>query len=236
MSFFQDLMSVWKKRDLVFRERIQESEDVYSFIFAKSEDLTWRAGQYGLFSIAHTKIKNPTKPFSIASAPAENSVRITTRIPGSPSDFKKALLELKPGMTVKMSGPLGSFYPEENGPTLLVAGGIGMTPFRSILMQRKAEGKKAGSPIHLLYMDSSKSYLYSDELDEIAAGDPFVRVAYLSSREELNQELETFLSSNKSMGSYLTAGSKSFADSVSAYFRNKDVPKKKIKRDAFTGY
>lgn len=69
MSFFQDMFSVFKKRELSFVESRKESEDVYSFLFEREKDLTWKAGQYGLFSITHKTIKNPTKPFSLAAAP-----------------------------------------------------------------------------------------------------------------------------------------------------------------------
>ena len=139
MSFFQDTLSIFKKRDLFFLESYKESEDVYTFLFKKEIDLTWKAGQHGLFSITHKKIKNPTKPFTVSSAPTENVVRLTLGIGDNPSDFKKAMLELKQGMNVRMSGPVGSFYLKDNNPSLLIAGGIGITPFRSILKQVEAE-------------------------------------------------------------------------------------------------
>ena len=81
-----------------------------------------------------------TRPFTLASAPAEKVVKITTRISNDPSEFKKALLELKQGMKISMSGPVGSFYLKDNSPTLLIAGGIGITPFRSIVKQIEIEG------------------------------------------------------------------------------------------------
>lgn len=56
------------------------------------------------------KNKNPTRPFTLASAPTENMGKLTMGISEAPSDFKKALLELKQGMEVSMSGPVGSFY------------------------------------------------------------------------------------------------------------------------------
>lgn len=90
MTFFQDVFSVFKKRELFFQQSYKESDDIYSFLFEKEHDVTWKAGQYGLFSITHKKVKNPTKPFSIASAPTENVIKITTRISNNPSDFKKA--------------------------------------------------------------------------------------------------------------------------------------------------
>src|SRR3954471_24252111 len=181
MSFFQDTLSIFKKRELLFLESYKEAESVYTFLFRKEKDLTWKAGQHGLFSITHKKIKNPTKPFTVASAPTEDVVRLTMRIGENPSDFKKAMLELKQGMKVKMSGPVGSFYLKDNKPSLLIAGGIGITPFRSILKQVEAEWNEVEKQINLLYMDSKKSYLFKDEMEEMA-NKTSINVTYLDSR------------------------------------------------------
>ncbi|RAV23392.1 FAD-dependent oxidoreductase [Paenibacillus contaminans] len=234
MSFFQDLFSIFKKRELSFLESHKESEDVYSFLFEKEKDLTWKAGQYGLFNITHKRIKNSTKPFSIASAPSENIVKITTRISGDPSDFKKALLELKQGMKVKMSGPVGSFYLKDNSPSLLIAGGIGITPFRSILKQLEAEGKRDEKQRKLLYYDGKKSYIYKDELDEIA-NNTSISVSYLDSRDDLQQEMDKFNALYKNNGKYFIAGSKSMVDSISSHLQNQNISKQNIKKDSFFG-
>ena len=109
MSFIKDILSIFKKSELPLLESYKESEDVYTFLFEKEKDLTWKAGQHGLFRITHKKIKNPIRPFSVASAPTEDVVKITIGINDDPSDFKKAMLELKQGMKVSMSGPVGSF-------------------------------------------------------------------------------------------------------------------------------
>jgi ferredoxin-NADP reductase len=235
MSFFQDMFAVFKKRELLFIENRKESEDVYSFLFEREKDLTWKAGQYGLFSITHKTIKNPTKPFSLASAPTENMVRITTCIRDNPSDFKKALLELKPGMKVKMSGPIGSFNLQDNSPSLLIAGGIGITPFRSILKQIEAEGNKDEKQRKLLYLDGKKSYIYKNELDEIA-NNTSLSVTYLESRDDLHQEIEKFNALYKNDGKYFIAGPKSMVDSISSHLQNNHISKRNIKKDAFFGY
>src|SRR3954469_743386 len=187
MSFFQDALSIFKKKDLIFLESYKESEDIYTFLFEKEKDLTWKAGQHGLFNIIHKKIKNPIRPFTVASAPTENVVRLTMRISDNPSDFKKAMLELKQGMKIKLSGPVGGFYLKDNSPTLLIAGGIGITPFRAILKQLEAEGNGVEQQIHLLYMDSRNSFIYKDELDRIA-NNTSISVTYLDLRDGLHQE------------------------------------------------
>lgn len=64
---FSNLIPIFKKRKLFFKESYIESENVFSFVFEKDKDMTWKAGQYGLVSITHKKIKNLTKPFSLSS-------------------------------------------------------------------------------------------------------------------------------------------------------------------------
>ncbi|MFP7299108.1 FAD-dependent oxidoreductase [Neobacillus niacini] len=233
MSFFQDMIAVFKKRQLVFIESYKESENVYTFVFEKEKDLTWKAGQHGLFSITHKKVKNPTKPFTIASAPSENVVKLTMKINDNPSEFKKAMLELKKGMTMGMSGPLGAFNLNEELPTVLIAGGIGITPFRSILKQIETEGKGNKKPIHLLYMDSEKSYIFKDELD---AYNDSISTTYLDSSNNLHQEIVKFSNLYQNNGQYLIAGPKSMVDSISSSLQSNSISKKNIKKDAFYGY
>lgn len=235
MTFFQDVFSIFKKRELVFQQSYKESDDMCSFLFEKEHDLAWKAGQYGLFSITHKKVKNPTKPFSIASAPTENVIKITTHISNDPSEFKKAMLELKPGMKIKMSGPVGAFNLEDKKPSLLIAGGIGITPFRSILKQIEAEKNGDSKPIHLLYLDSKKSYLFKDELDTIA-NRTSIHVTYLDSQDSLHQKIDQFTALHQNTGTYFIAGPKSMVDSISTYLKNKHISKRNIKKDAFFGY
>ena len=235
MSFFQDALSIFKKRELLFLESYKESEDVYTFLFEKGKDISWKAGQHGLFNITHKKIKNSTRPFTVASAPIENVVKITVGISDDPSDFKKAMLELKQGMKVSMSGPVGSFYLKDNSPSLLIAGGIGITPFRSIVKQIEAEGNGVEKQIHLLYIDSKKSYIYKDELDGIA-NNTSISVTYLDSRDDLHQEIDKFTTLYKNNGKYFIAGPKSMVDSISTYLQKNNISKRNIKKDAFFGY
>ncbi|MBP2241558.1 ferredoxin-NADP reductase [Cytobacillus eiseniae] len=235
MSFFQDALSIFKKRELVFLESFKESGDVYTFLFEKEQDLTWKAGQHGLFSITHKKVKSPTKPFTLASAPAENKVQITMKVSENPSEFKKAMLELKEGMKVSMSGPVGGFYLKEQSPSLLIAGGIGITPFRSIIKQIEADGHKLEKPVHLLYMDSNQSYIFKAELDGMATH-PLINVTYVDSRESLHQEIDKFAASHKNDGKYFIAGPKSMVDSISTKLQDHHIAKRNIKKDAFFGY
>lgn len=235
MSLIQDTFSIFKKRELLFSESYKESEDVYTFLFEKEKDLTWKAGQHGLFNITHKKIKNPTRAFTLASAPTENIVKITMIINDNPSEFKKAMLELNKGMKVTMSGPVGSFYLKNISPTVLIADGIGITPFRSIVKYLDGKRKGIDKPIHLLYMDSKKSYLFKDELDGFT-NKTSINITYLDSRDNLHLEIDKLTNLYKNHSNYFIAGPKSSVDSFSGYLHSKGVPKRNIKKDVFFGY
>ena len=235
MSFFKDAIAIFKKRELVFIESYKESENAYTFLFEKEKDVTWKAGQHGLFTITHKKIKNGTRPITVASAPAENVIQITLGISDTPSDFKKAMLELQPGMKISMSGPVGSFYLQDDSPSILIAGGIGITPFRSMLKQIEAEGNGVGNKIHLLYMDSKKSFVFKDELEK-TANNTSVDITYLEARNDLQQEINKLSSLYENNGKYYIAGPKSMVESISAHLQSNSISKKSIKKDVFFGY
>ncbi|MCU6707337.1 FAD-dependent oxidoreductase [Paenibacillus sp. J5C_2022] len=236
MSFFRDFLKMFKKREIVLVESGKESEEVYTFRFKKDSDVNWIAGQHGLFSITHKKIKNALKPFTVSSAPTENYIQLTMRIGHNPSEFKRAMLELKPGMKVNMTGPVGTFHPGDTGrPLVMIAGGIGITPFRSILKQIEAEARSGGNPIHLLYLDSKQSYLFQEELEELAGHLP-LHVTYLDTRDDLHREIDTLTAKYKNDGQYLIAGPKSMVSDIAAFVQNKQISKRNIKKDSFFGY
>lgn len=235
MGFLTDALAIFKKRDLVFMESYKESEGVYTFRFEKEKDATWKAGQHGLFTITHKKIKNGIRPISVASAPSEDVVQLTLGISETPSEFKKAMLELQPGMKVRMSGPVGSFYLTDDCPSIFIAGGIGITPFRSMLKQIEAEGSGVGKEIHLLYMDSKKGFVFKDELDEIAKNTSTIG-NYFDARNDLYEEITKLSSLYQNNGKYYIAGPKSMVESVSAHLQSNAISKKNIKKDVFFGY
>ncbi|MFG6146904.1 FAD-dependent oxidoreductase [Halobacillus sp. B23F22_1] len=233
MSFLKDKLSIFTKTELPFLRRYQESDDVYNFLFEKEKDLTWKAGQHGLFTITHKKMKDSIRPFSVASSPSEGVIRITTRISEQPSEFKKALLELEEGLKITMSGPVGSFYLKEKTPTLFLAAGIGITPFRAIVKQLEAEGDTHEKTIELLYLDS-KPHIYKHELDELSA-DTSINVHFLDSIEDMYHKTDQFLASHKNNAHYFVAGPKSMVESMTNHLRKNHITKKNIKKDAFRG-
>jgi ferredoxin-NADP reductase len=123
------------KARLIAADRI--AEETAGFTFELPERLEFEAGQtcdLAIPSPRYVDEKGSSRTFSIASSPADMPrVLVATRLTGSA--FKRALLDGGAGLEVEFDGPFGSFVLHKNvaRPAYFFAGGIGITPFRSII-------------------------------------------------------------------------------------------------------
>lgn len=144
---------------LSLADKKHESGDVWSFFFDVNEPLEWRAGQSIRLEIPRKTLGCEERRFTIASAPSEKLIRITTRL--SESEFKRNLDGLQIGQTVHGYNIEGDFvWNESEKPTLFLAAGIGITPFRSIL----AEHTEAREKTQLLYSTRDIPPVFGQEL------------------------------------------------------------------------
>ncbi len=136
--------------NLLSREAI--AEGTMAFRFIKPADFQFRAGQ----SIDMTLLNTPeideegsTRSFSLASAPFDSDLMIATRM--RDTGFKRVLRDAPIGTEVKLEGPSGSFvlHRKAERAAVLLAGGIGITPFLS--MVRQATNDKTQHQIYLFY-------------------------------------------------------------------------------------
>lgn len=106
-------------------------------------------------------------PYSLSALPERDSLRITVKDLG---DHSGELQGLRPGTRVIAEGPYGAFTParRRGHGVVLVAGGIGITPLRTMLEHL---GPDAG-PVTLVYRASDRDQLiFVDELDTLARAD-----------------------------------------------------------------
>ena len=135
---------------LLGREEI--ANGTMAFHFAKPIGFNFRAGQaidVTLINPAETDAEGNTRAFSIASAPFEDKLTVATRM--RDSAYKRVLRDASPGTPVKIDGPSGSLVLHRNAtkPAVFLAGGIGITPFLSIV--RQAAHEKAAHQLYLFY-------------------------------------------------------------------------------------
>ncbi|HEY4152274.1 MAG TPA: FAD-dependent oxidoreductase, partial [Pseudolysinimonas sp.] len=146
---------------LDFVGRTQLTPTSWQFDFRPHAPVKFVPGQFMELALPHseTDARGWRRAFSIASAPSAELVSFATRMPERSSSFKKALLELEPGTLVTGTSVSGDFVLPRDAakPLLLVAAGIGITPFISQLQQLKAASEKRD--IVLLY-----SVLTADDL------------------------------------------------------------------------
>jgi ferredoxin-NADP reductase len=85
---------------------MQETNDIFSFIFAPEQPLQWKAGQLLRYVLNHPNPddRGVERLFSIASAPHEKHVMLTTRFASKSSSFKKALKNLPDSPTFACRG------------------------------------------------------------------------------------------------------------------------------------
>ncbi len=152
-------------------KREEVAEGTMAFHFAKPADFQFRAGQsvdITLLNPPETDAEGNTRAFSIASAPFESDLMIATRM--RDTAFKRVLRKTALPLEVKIEGPSGSFvlHRKAEKPAVFLAGGIGITPFLSII--RQAAHDKAPHQLYLFYSNRRpEDAAFLDELLSEAA-------------------------------------------------------------------
>ncbi|MGI8637560.1 MAG: ferredoxin--NADP reductase, partial [Segetibacter sp.] len=175
------------------------------------------------------------RSFTIASSPHEDQVKIGIKFYEPSSEFKKSLLSLKSGSTIHASALSGEFVlpSDANKKLLFMAGGIGITPFRSMIKDLSLNKQKRD--IVLFYFaNESSEILYKNVWDE--AKHYGVKLVALTNKERLD---ETLLSKHapdyKDRACYLS-GPPPMVRGYEKMLRSLGVSLSAIKSDYFSGY
>lgn len=238
---------------LPFIKKEVVAKGTYSFYFSRiraHSGWDFLPGQYVQITL---DIQNPdrrgaSKVFTIASSPLQQQhIMITTKI--IRSSFKKKLMELVPGEKVKFSGPFGGFVlnEEEKDRRVFLAGGIGITPFHSMI--KFADQKHLSIPIILLVSFSTAADVFwQNELLSIAKRNSNIKIIYTVSRPEessVKWEGETGRISKSLIRKYVLdflkpqyfiVGPPAMVAAMEEVVKNMGVETKKIFIENFTGY
>jgi ferredoxin-NADP reductase len=164
----------WPIYSLSLESRSEVAERTLEFSFERPHGMTFKAGQFmdlTLVEPPETDAEGNARGFSINSAPDERELTFTTRL--RDSAFKRVLRTMPLGTALKLEGPFGSLVLHNNAkrPAVLLAGGIGITPFRSIA--RRAAHEKLPHRILLFYANRRpEDAPFLDEFRALARENP----------------------------------------------------------------
>lgn len=206
-----------------------EVGNIRTFVF-ETGGASWQAGQYQTYELAQVPGDKDAKKrfFTIAAAPSEGEFHISTRV--SDSAFKQALNALQPGDTIEAHDIEGDFTWQDDTPVVLVAGGIGVTPYRSILLERAHLGKPLSA--HLLYFGRDENFAFRQEFDQLASVHPGLKIDYLVGEPITADAILAHAPEAAQQTTYLS-GPEPMVDAVGEDLQKRGIT---LKQDWFPGY
>jgi ferredoxin-NADP reductase len=233
--------------------RIKEKQEVAKGTLFVTFDLLgeavdFRPGQYffvTLPDIGYRDEKGLRRHITVVTSPNEKGVLgLATRM--RDSAFKRSLGVLPVGAEVEVEKPKGAFVlPEETArPLVFVAGGIGITVFRSML--RYISEERLPYRVTLIYSNHDReSTAFLDELRELARALPEFRLI-LTMTEDPGWEGETrkvdgefvkdYLDEDLNQYTFLVAGPPEMAEGVQKALEQAGVQDENVIAQRFTGY
>ena len=216
------------------------AEGTTAFRFEKPVSFAFKAGQSANFTL----LEPPAEPnsarrtFSLASAPYENELVVATRMREG-SHFTRALKALPAGAKLKLVGPRGDMTLHEDPAraAVFIAGGIGITPFRSML--RQADQDRLEHRLYLAYSNRRREHAaFLDELQVLERRNPRFRLlAPMTDAEGMldEQKLTHFVSDAPSPLYYL-AGPPAMVEAMKAILARNGVAAGDVRSEEFFGY
>lgn len=234
--------------ELKLVKKITEAKDTRSFFFEPKNDIKFLPGQYFYITLNKLSYEDPrgkTRHFTISLSPTEgNLLRITTRIRDE-SGFKKTLDEMKIGEFVEGEGPNGTFvFDETSEPKLtstnhvFLAGGIGITPFRSFIKYNI--DKKLDTSMHLIYSNSGDEYVFKNELEDFKKVLSSLQIDFYNSSKSghiTSEKLSGLLEKDEVQNSiFWVVGPPAFVDSIEDILSQLKINSDRIRAEKFSGY
>ena len=235
-NIFSYIVSPKQRLALRFVSRKQLSANVYEFAFEPSARLAFIPGQYMEWTLPHQKpdSRGNRRYFTIASAPGQEHIKLGVRTAPSSSSFKKALMRLDEGSMLSATSLAGDFtLPHDiTKPLVFIAGGVGITPFASMLRDVIARAERRD--IVLIYAASSQEdFAYTDLLKEAEdrVGLKVLRTTGFITREMIERDVPRW----QGRVFYLS-GPNAMVRTYRKLLIGLSVPRLNIKTDYFPGF
>lgn len=219
---------------LTVQELRSEADGYLSIVFAHPPEVKYGPGDW-------MDIRFPTpqfpvgKTYSFASSPTEPDVLITFKV--GVSAFKRKLATVQPGdeMLITQYGSNG-FVHDRRSPSVFIAGGVGITPFRSMI--KYAMDTHHGTAITLVYLNHSNDFPFKHELDEWQRSAPSLHVHYVVTERDGRLTAGTLrrIAPEITDTRVYIAGPPSMVNATTKRVVTLGIPREAIRVDSFDGY
>lgn len=239
-NIFSYLISPEQKLILTLEKKERLTTDIYDFEFISDQEIDFKPGQYMEWTMEHPgqDSRGIRRYLTIASSPTENKIRLGVKFYDNPSSYKKFLMLAEPGQKLIASQLAGDFTlpKDKNKKLVFIAGGIGITPFRSMIKYLLDKNEKRS--IFLFYLNkAAEDIAYKDDFDE-ASQVLDIKVIYSIAdipEESYYQSILEEVRDYKERLFYIS-GPHSMVTAFENNLRKIGVRKRQIKTDYFPGF
>lgn len=237
------------KYTTTLKDKREVAEGTMEFTLQKPEGFVFKAGQYmdvTLIKPSETDEEGNTRTFSITAAPHEDHISFATRM--RDTAFKRVIKAMNSDTELTVDGPIGSFTLHQNvaRPAVFLVGGIGITPFMSIL--KDATERKLEHKLYLFYSNRRpEDTAFFTELKELAQKNQ--NIVFIPTMTDMEKSAEKWEGEtgyiNKDMiekyvkeasAIYYTAGPEAMVGAMRKILAEMQVSDDDIKTEEFAGY
>ncbi|MDP2656393.1 MAG: RnfABCDGE type electron transport complex subunit D [bacterium] len=226
-----------------------DGKGVRNFIFRPDKKVDFQPGQYMEWTLGHTRVdsRGNRRYFTIASSPTEPTVWLGVKFYDKPSSFKSRMLSMQTWETVIASQIAGEFtLPKDPTKKLVfIAGGIGITPFRSML-KYLIDKKEKRSVVTLYSCNTEEEISYKDVWREAQQRLGCKTVVTLTNIEKISPQWtgqKGFITDEmivKEVPDYrermfYISGPHSIVEATKSVLKKLGIPQSQIKTDFFPG-
>lgn len=220
-------------------EAVNEMGDVAEIFLTpehKRRQMKFRPGQFLYLSFDSEELSAEPHPFTISSPPSHESIRLSVKELG---DWTKKLTKVQPGEKARIWGPYGMFGgdPEEylHEDLVMIGGGIGITPFLSMIQSRPFMSPRKGHTYLIYSTVNAEEAIYQEEIENLDL-DPerFTLIMHFSDDEGFIDDdwMKERLGELKPKH-YLLCGPDPMIEAITEILHEADVPADQIFKEEF---